>query len=143
MKNFVPINNNIIDKKLLFEYHPLVLSLIGDGVHTLFVRTMFIQNHPYSINSLHQISTEYVCAQAQAKAIALIVDTLTEDENFIYRKCKNAHSNNIPKHATKMEYHLSSAFEGLLGFLYLNGQNDRLQTLLSLIYNNETQEKTI
>lgn len=134
MQKHLPISQVVIEKRLLFDYNPQVLSLIGDGVHTLFVRTMLSFSHPYELNDLHNEVCKMVCASAQAEAVKKITPLLCDDENFIYRKCKNAKSNNIPKHASIMEYKYATAFEGIIGFLYLNGQNERLGELLELVY---------
>jgi ribonuclease-3 family protein len=134
MQKYLPISQVIIEKHLLFDYNPQVLSLIGDGAHTLFVRAMLSFSHPYDLNELHNQVCKTVCASAQAIAIKKITPLLSEDENFIYRKCKNAKSNNIPKHASIMEYKLATAFEGIVGFLYLNGQNERLGEIFDIVY---------
>ncbi|HKL73883.1 MAG TPA: ribonuclease III domain-containing protein [Clostridia bacterium] len=123
-----------VAKQQLFDYNPLVLSLIGDGVHTLFVRTMLSFNHPYGINELHTAVCLKVCASAQAIAMKKIIPILNEDENFIYRKCKNAKSNNVPKHASIMDYKYATAFEGIIGYLYLNKQQERLDEIFNLVY---------
>jgi ribonuclease-3 family protein len=91
-------------------------------------------SQPYELNNLHTQVCKMVCATAQAEAVKQIATLLTEDENFIYRKCKNAKTNNIPKHASMMEYKYATAFEGIIGFLYMNGQNDRLCELFELVY---------
>ncbi|NLL56059.1 MAG: ribonuclease III [Clostridiales bacterium] len=140
MQNYLPVSCVAIEKRQLFDYNPQVLSLIGDGVHTLFVRTMLSFSHQYNLNDLHSSACKMVCASAQAAAVKKITEIFNDDENFIYRKCKNAKCNNIPKHASLMEYKLATAFEGVIGFLYLSGQNKRLGQILNFVYG---QEKTI
>lgn len=137
MQKYLPSLDAIVDIKRLFDYNPQVLSLIGDGVHTLFVRTMLSNTYPYSLSSLHTAVCQRVCASAQAIAMEKLTPILTEDEDFIYRKCKNAKTNNIPKHASIMEYKYATAFEGLIGFLYLSGQIKRLGEILNLVYGEE------
>lgn len=143
MDKYIPQNNNIIDKKLLFDYNPLVLSLLGDGVHTLIIRGYLTEKYPYSSTKLHSKTTEFVCAKAQAAAMQTLYDELNDEENFIYRKCKNVHAHNIPKNATKLEYSLATAFEGIIGYLYLNGQISRLAQLLKKIENQIKTESSL
>lgn len=134
MKNFVPVSPIAIEKRQLFDYNPLVLSLIGDGVHTLFIRTMLVGGTPYNINVLHTKVCDMVCASAQAEIMKALEERLNEDETFIFKKCKNAKSNNTPKHASLMEYKYATALEGVIGYLYLNGQSGRLEELLNFVY---------
>jgi ribonuclease-3 family protein len=140
MKNYLPVSPLKIEKRNLFDYNPLTLSLIGDGVHTLYIRTMLLGDNPYNINELHTKVCDKVCAQAQATDLKVIVELLNEDELFIYKKCKNAKNNHVPKHASLMEYKNSTAFEGLIGYLYLNGQQERLIELMDTIYNKKDEE---
>ena len=46
------------------------------------------------------------------------------------RRARNTKVNNIAKHATIEDYKKSTAFEALLGYLYLSGQNDRLVEIM-------------
>ncbi len=140
MQKYLPSPPCVVEKRRLFDYDPHVLSLIGDGVHTLFIRTMLSFSHPYGINDLHQSVCGKVCAASQAKAMKTIEPALNEEENFIFKKCKNAHANNIPRHASLIEYKLASGFEGVIGYLYLSGQGDRLAEILTLVYGEEAKE---
>lgn len=134
MKKYLPECGCVIAKNKLFDYDPLVLSLVGDGVHTLFVRSMLAQKLPFSAGGLHNETCRAVCASAQAAAAKRIEGILDEDEAFIYKKCKNATARNLPKHATLMEYKYATALEGLIGYLYLSGLNQRLSQIIETAY---------
>lgn len=142
MQIYTPTPAFKIDEKLLFDYNPLVLSLIGDGVHTLFIRSMLVERYPYSSGGLHNKASDMICACSQAKIMENLKNILVEDEIFIYKKCKNSKCANIPKHASIMEYKMATAFEGIIGYLYLNGKIDRLTELLNFAYggNNAIKE---
>lgn len=140
MKKFLPVSPVAIEKRQLFDYNPLVLSLIGDGVHTLFVRTMLLEQYPYSIYELHSQVCKKVCASSQCEVMKLLEDKLNENESFIYKKCKNAKSNNTPKNASLMDYKYATAFEGVIGYLYLNGQIDRLEELFNYVYGDNCKQ---
>lgn len=138
MKNLIglPQSNICYDKKYLKDIHPLTLSFIGDSVHTLLMRVMNLDSSPYSNNKLHNITAKNVCASKQAIDAKVLLPLLNDEELFIYKKAKNAKTNMLPKNATLMEYHLATAFEAVIGYLYLSAQNDRLQALLSQLYGN-------
>ena len=43
----------------------------------------------------------------------------------------------MAKHASAVDYKIASGFEGLVGFLYLSGQSERIEELLTIAYNTE------
>ena len=76
-------------------------------------------------------SIKFVKASAQANLLQkLNEEVLTEDEKDIVRRGRNTQSHHLPKHASVEEYMYSTAFEALIGFLYLTKQNDRLKLIL-------------
>ena len=55
---------------------------------------------------------------------------LTEKEQDIVRRGRNAENHHLPKNANVQDYMYSTAFEALIGYLYLTKQNDRLKEIL-------------
>ena len=116
-------------KDALLSVPILSLAFIGDGVHTLFVREKsFVPTNKN--NELHTLSSHFCCAKAQAETAKRIENSLTEDERFIYKKGKNATVGSVPKNADLMTYKLATAFESLVGYLYLSGNDKRLEEIL-------------
>ncbi len=136
MKTIVclPLSKTSYEKSYLKDVNPLVLSFVGDGVHTLLIRANTLEKSPYKNNELHAMTSKNVCATKQAADSKNLLPFLNEEELFIYKKAKNAKTNSLPKHATLMEYHLATALEAVIGYLYLSGQNERLEELLLNIY---------
>ena len=62
--------------------------------------------------------------------IQLLMDGLSEEEQQVYRRGRNAKSATPAKHATLSEYSKATGFEALLGWLYLNGREERILELL-------------
>jgi ribonuclease III family protein len=83
---------------------------------------------------LHRLATDDVRASAQARSLAALEDKLTAEEKSIVRWARNAR---IGKGGggTPAERHHATAFEALLGHLYLSGQTARLSELLDLVTN--------
>ena len=50
------------------------------------------------------------------------------------RRDKNASKATVAKHATAQEYRASTGLECLLGWLYLQGQNDRVAQLFEVLW---------
>ena len=65
----------------------------------------------------------------QAKALEQLADTLTEEELVIVKRGRNTKST-VPKSASMHEYRMSTAFEALVGWLFLRGEDERLEEFL-------------
>lgn len=113
-------------------YSPLVLAYIGDAVYELIVRTMIVNHGNCPVNRMHKRSSSLVKAAAQAELIHLILEELTEKEAAVYKRGRNAKSATAAKNATIQDYRTATGFEALVGYLYLNGEKERLIELVSL-----------
>jgi ribonuclease III family protein len=121
----------------LKQLSPLTLAFIGDAVFELFVRERFVCEANRPVNDLHQCCVGEVCSRAQAQLLKKILPLLTEEENEIVRRGRNAHTNHVPKNSEIAQYHAATAFEALFGYLYLSGRLDRLRELYQSIICNE------
>ena len=110
----------------------LALAFIGDAVMDLFVRHRLIKEGAVKPNDLHRKATFYVSAKAQAASLFHLLDSkvLTESEEAIVRRGRNAKSATVPKNTDVQTYRYSTAFEALIGYLYLEEQHDRIHVLL-------------
>ena len=140
---FVPRCADVRDKKDLDSYGALVLSAVGDGVHTLFLRSALSYAYRYKTEELHCAVSEYARAEAQAVALTRLLPLLTEEELRVVRRGKNARPRTIPKHATVSEYASATAFEALTGYLYLSGNHERLCALYNEIYGDTLPENIV
>lgn len=70
-------------------YSPLTLAYIGDAVFEMIIRTLVVEQGQRAANTLHKHTTKIVCAQTQAKMIDAVYESLTEEEQDIYRRGKN------------------------------------------------------
>ena len=66
----------------------------------------------------------------QEKLLKRIEKNLTEKELEIVRRGRNAENHHLPKNANVQDYMYSTAFEALIGYLYLTKQNVRLKEIL-------------
>lgn len=111
---------------------PLTLAFIGDAVYELCVRQRIVREGNMPVNLMHQKSVSLVNATAQSKALERIENQLTEEEREIYKRGRNATSNSSPKHADIADYRRATGVEALFGYLYLKGQNDRIDEIFAL-----------
>ncbi|MCI1964703.1 MAG: ribonuclease III [Oscillospiraceae bacterium] len=111
----------------------LSLAFIGDAVFEVFVRERLICQAERPVSRLHRAAVKQVCAQAQADFVQKLLPVLTDEEQGILRRGRNAHCNHVPKNADPAEYHAATAFEALFGYLYLSGKLDRLRELFEVV----------
>ena len=111
---------------------PLTWAYIGDAVYELYVRNKLINETNLKPHKLHIEAIKYVKASAQAKILEKIKDKLTEEEMEIVRRGRNTQNHHLAKNATVQEYMYSTAFEGLIGYLYLTKQDERLKEILDM-----------
>ncbi len=129
--DFLPYAGVTISEKQAREMNPLVLAYIGDSVQMLYVRTRTAVESGSKAGVLHKAVSQEVKAHSQAVAAEKILPLLTVEEEGIYRRAKNSHTNNIAKNATSSDYRKASGYEALIGYLYITGQRERLAELIS------------
>ncbi|MBE5730389.1 MAG: ribonuclease III [Clostridiales bacterium] len=110
------------------------LAFVGDAVFSLYVRSQLGGDPRISTKELMSRSSTIVSAVVQARIHDAVLDSLTEDEQALMNRCRNAHVVNKAKNASMREYKKATALEGLLGALYLTGQTERLDKLLKICY---------
>lgn len=118
----------------IHEMSPLALAFVGDAVLELLVRSKLVGTTRLQPNRLHTVATHYVSAHAQSRELEILEPLLTEAEASVLRRGKNASKASVAKHATVQEYRASTGFECLLGWLYLQGRNDRIQELFDALW---------
>ncbi len=101
----------------------------------LLVRERLVCEANRPANRLHNLAVERVCAAAQAQAAQFLWDEgfLREEEIAVLKRGRNAHTRRLPKNASERDYHLATALEALFGYLFLDGQIERLRELFSKI----------
>lgn len=120
-----------IEIKEIETYSPLTLAYIGDAVYELIIRTLVVAKGNKQVNKLHKESSSLVKASTQADMIENIKEILTEDEEVIFKRGRNAKSFSKAKNATMSEYRQATGFEALIGYLYLSKKSDRMIEIIN------------
>ena len=110
--------------------NPLVWAYIGDNVYELYIRTNLVNQTSLKVHELHVKAIQYVKAAAQARVLREIEEILTEEEKDIVRRTRNTKNHHIPKNADPADYMYATAFEGLIGYLFLTKQKTRMKSLI-------------
>ena len=126
---FIKREKSIEECKML---SPLVWAYIGDSVYEMFIRTYLVNNSNAKPHKLHIESIKYVKAKAQADILLKIEDKLTEEEKDIVRRGRNTENHHVAKNSNVADYSKATAFEALIGYLYLTKQDARLEEILLL-----------
>ena len=111
-------------------YSPLTLAYIGDCVYDLVIRTVLVERGNEPANKLHKKTVAYVKAQTQAAMIEALLPYLTEEEEAVYKRGRNAKSYTSAKNASIGDYRKATGMEALVGYLYLTGQEARIMELI-------------
>ena len=128
--NFENIFLSPIDDNKFKELNPIVLAFIGDGVHTLYVRDKVVKESNLLVNDCHIKSAKFCKAKTQAEKLDMLLEILTEEEQNIVRRARNAKTHNIAKNSDIETYKKATSYEALIGYLYLSGNYDRLNYIL-------------
>ena len=131
MNEFINIERNETEVNMM---SPLTWAYVGDCVYELYIRTELINKTNLKPHKLHIESIKYVKAQAQAKFLQEIYEDLSEQEKDIVRRGRNAENHHLPKNCDVQDYMYATAFEALIGYLYLTKKEDRLKAILDKVF---------
>lgn len=123
------------------SFSPLTLAYIGDGIYELIIRTVVVEKGNRQVNKLHQQASRFAKAQAQSEMMEMLLPLLTEEETLIYKRGRNAKSYTTAKHASVNDYRRATGFEALMGYLYLQGNMERLLELVQTAMENYTPKE--
>jgi ribonuclease-3 family protein len=120
------------DKVDAKQLNSLALAYMGDAVFENYVRRHLLQSGKVRPNHLHRTGTKYVSAKAQCRILFRMIDDnlLNDEEMAEVKRGRNAKSGTVPKNTDVQTYHYSTAFEALMGYLYLTDKEKRLEELI-------------
>lgn len=107
-----------------------VLAFLGDSVYETFVRNHVIGKGQVNADLLHRAAVRFVRADAQAFALKAMMDGLSEEEQGLVKRARNKKISTKPKNADPVVYKWATAFEALIGFLYLSENHSRMEEII-------------
>ena len=110
----------------------IALAFEGDAVYSMYIRRHLMFQGLTKPNQLHREATKYVSAKAQANLISLMLEEgiLTEKEEDIYKRGRNANSHTKAKNTDIVTYRMSTGFEAVMGYLHMTEAIERLEELI-------------
>ena len=131
MNEFIKIEKDETEVNMM---SPLTWAYVGDCVYELYIRTNLVNKTNLKPHKLHIESIKYVKAKAQAEILQKIYDDLTDEEKDIVRRGRNSENHHLPKNSDVKDYMYATAFEALIGYLYLTKKEDRLKEILEKVF---------
>ena len=123
----------MMEKQDAVRLNALQLAYLGDSVWELIVRYKLIMQK-FNVHHMHKDCVSLVNAHSQAVILQEIQDELDDTEKEIVKRGRNAHAkHSAPRNQDPDEYAASTGVEALFGYLYLTGQNDRINKLVNII----------
>lgn len=119
-----------LDQTLLADISLRQLAHVGDAVFHLYVREREIVRSS-SAKEMHKRTAGIVSYKGQARALHKIMETLTDEEKDLVRRARNMKPAAY-RRSEQALYRKATAFEALLGYLYLTNV-DRLKQLLTMM----------
>ena len=113
----------------------MTLAYLGDSIYEVYVRKYLIDKGIAMVDELQRSAIKYVSAKGQCKIVSYLLDNklLSDEEEDIFKRGRNYKRSSHPKNTDIITYKMSSGFEALIGYLYLNGDIDRLIEILRYI----------
>lgn len=113
------------------------LAHLGDAVYELLVRGWLCAGGKATGRGLHKATVALVCAPKQAELAEKLLPLLTEEEQAVFRRGRNANVHSIPHNASRAQYQQATALEALLGWLHLMGRRERINELFGRMMEGE------
>lgn len=117
----------------------LALAYLGDSIYEVYVRKYLLDKNIEKVDELQKESINYVSARSQGKYLLDMIENnfFTVDELEIIKRGRNHKSRN-PRHVDVATYHNATGLETLIGYLYLEGNNKRIDEIMEYILKEET-----
>ena len=121
-----------MDEKNARLLNPQVLAFVGDGVYSLYIRHKIVVYKDIKGKDLHNEVINYVKAGGQSNFIDKLMPELTDIELSVFKRARNYKTLSQSKNANIIDYKRATGLEAVLGYLYLIGNMNRLNEILSM-----------
>ena len=113
----------------------ITLAYLGDSIYEVYVREYLIKKGIAKVEELQKEAVKYVSARSQSKILSYLMDNklLTDIELDVVKRGRNYKRTSHPKNTDIITYKMSSGFEAMIGYLYMNNNKDRLDEIMNYI----------
>ncbi|NLT46818.1 MAG: ribonuclease III [Clostridiales bacterium] len=120
-----------MEATLALYMNTTALAFLGDAVFETYVRNYLVLTMKADADKLHRAAVKYVRAEAQAQAMKQLLPGLSEEELNLVKRARNKKISTKPKNADPVLYKWATAFEALIGYLYLSGDKVRMEEIIT------------
>lgn len=106
------------------------LAYIGDAVYELYVRIEVSKLGLYGADKINKKGVVYANAMNQAIGIKKIFEELFEEEQRFLKRARNRKVKTKAKNADIGSYKWATAFEALIGSLYIKNDVERMEDII-------------
>ena len=125
-------------REQLLGLSSLALAHLGDSVFEVMVRSWLCLQGTAKVKNLHRATVSYVRAPAQAAAVERLLPLLTPQEADVFRRGRNTTPHSVPQGASRAQYQAATGLEALFGWLYLQGETQRLNELFQAVISRDS-----
>lgn len=117
------------------DINVLALAYLGDSVYEVYIRKYLIDRGICNVNELQKEAIKYVSAKGQANFLNKMLEDnfFNEKEISIIYRGRNHKSHKAPKNTDIKTYKEATGFETIIGYLYINNKNDRINDIMNYI----------
>lgn len=131
-----------LDRKIAVnEVGVLQLAYIGDSVMELFAREELLAQGNFPPGKLVKMSKSFITCEAQSDAVERVLPFLSEEEEAVFRRGRNAKTRFTPSHGEVIQYRRATGFEALFGYLYLSGKEIRAREIFKKAYDGVAEKE--
>lgn len=121
-------------EKNIQNINPLVFAYMGDVIYEKYVREFLItSNYNSNVHKIHETAIKFVSAKCQSMAFKYIANKISDKELNIYKWGRNSKSKSTAKSTSIVNYRMSTGLECLLGYLYFNGNIERINEIMKMV----------
>ncbi|MBQ4634531.1 MAG: ribonuclease III [Bacilli bacterium] len=119
----------------MIDYNVLTLAYIGDAIYEVYIREFLIKKGFMKVNKLQQEAINYVSATSQRQKLEKLINNniLNEEELNVMNRARNHKGTRHPKNTDIITYKYATAFEAIIGYLYLKQDKNRLDEIINYI----------
>ena len=120
----------------------ITLAYLGDAIYEVYVREYLIKMGIAKVEDLQREAVKYVSAKSQAKILTYLIENVlhNDEEKLVVKRGRNYKRASHPKNTDIITYKMSSGFEAMIGYLYLNNKKERLDLIMNYVLGGDYEE---
>ena len=122
----------------------LTLAYLGDAIYEFYVREYLIRSGISKVDMLQKEAIKYVSAKNQAKIVTGLIENgiLSPEEIDIVKRGRNYKQERHPRYTDIITYKMSTGFETLIGYLYLDKNEKRMKEIITYVLGGPYEENS-